>query len=111
MDRLRGHSFRGGHGPDAVLLVDARDSRTSTAARVEPSFYLTKALSIGTSPAFQIDSAPGGQLTPAQLEKHSVVVLNDVAFPPALARGALRNFVERGGGVLVVLGERTTWSD
>ena len=38
-----------------------------------------------------------------------MVVLNDVAFPPALANGALQRFVERGGGLLVVLGEHSTW--
>jgi hypothetical protein len=91
--------------PVDILVVDSRDGR---GGRVDASFYLTKALAIGTTPAFHVDVAAPGQVTAAQLEKHPVVVLNDVAFPPALGGGVLTKFVERGGGVLVVLGEHST---
>jgi hypothetical protein len=87
-----------------VLVVVSKDPR----ARVDASFYLTKALAIGTTPAFHPDVVTPGQASPAQLEKHSVVVLNDVPFPPAFGSGALTRFVERGGGLLVVLGEHST---
>src|SRR4029077_16093717 len=50
-----------------------------------------------------------GRMTPASLDKRAVVVLNDTPFPPAAAGGALKKFVEQGGGVLVVLGEHSTW--
>jgi hypothetical protein len=43
------------------------------------------------------------------LEKRSAVVLNDTMLPPGLAGGALKKFVEAGGGLLVALGEHTTW--
>src|SRR5262249_16443591 len=39
----------------------------------------------------------------------SVVVLNDTIFPPAAGGGVLKRFVERGGGLLIVAGDRTTW--
>ena len=100
--------------PVPVLVIDSRDSRGVRAAverRVDPSFYLTKALSIGTAPAFQVDAVSPSQLTIAQLDKHPIAVLNDVAFPPALGNGVLTRFVERGGGALVVLGEHSTWPE
>ncbi len=86
-----------------VLVIDQRGDRS------DPSLYLSRALGIGTAPAFRADLIPAAQTTVAQLDTHSVVVLNDVAFPPALSNGALRRFLERGGGLLVVLGEHSTW--
>ena len=84
--------------PVDVLVVDSRDGR---GGRVDASFYLTKALAIGTTPAFHADVVAPGQVTPAQLDRHAVVVLNDVPFPPALTGGILTRFVEHGGDALV----------
>jgi hypothetical protein len=92
--------------PVDVLVIDSRDGRS---ARVDPSFYLTKALAIGTTPSFHVDPVAPAQVTLAQLDKHAIVVLNDVVFPSALGDGVLTRFVERGGGVLVILGEHSTW--
>jgi hypothetical protein len=86
----------------SVLVVDAGTSRDS-------SFYLTRALSIGNTPAFQVEVVPAGRVTPQTLEHRSVVVLNDAMVPPGLAGGALKRFVERGGGLLVVFGDHSTW--
>ena len=85
-----------------VLIVDSGDGRGS-------SFYLTKALAIGNAPAFQVETVPAGRVTPQMLERRSVVVLNDTMLPPGIAGGVLKRFVERGGGLLVAFGERTTW--
>jgi hypothetical protein len=93
--------------PVDVLVIDSREGRS---VRVDASFYLTRALGIGTTPSFHVDAVTPGQVTLAQLEKHAIVVLNDVAFPPALGNGVLTRFVERGGGVLVVLGEHSSWT-
>jgi hypothetical protein len=86
----------------SVLLVDGGSSPAS-------SFFLTKALAIGNAPAFQVETVPAVRVTPQMLQRKSVVVLNDTPLPPGLAGGALRSFVERGGGLLVVFGDRTTW--
>jgi hypothetical protein len=86
----------------SVLLVDAGSDSTS-------SFYLSKALSIGNTPTFQVETVPAARVTPQMLEKHAVVVLNDTMVPPGLAGGALQHYVERGGGLLVVFGERSAW--
>src|SRR5436190_2923910 len=87
--------------PVSLLIVDAAD-------RSDASLFLAKALSIGTSPSFQIEVVPAARVSPAAFEKRAVVVLNDTPFPPAGA-AALKRFVERGGGLLVVAGDHTTW--
>src|SRR5204863_255713 len=58
--------------PVSLLIVDAAD-------RSDASLFLSKALSIGTSPSFQIDVIPAARVTPAAFEKRAVVVLNDTA--------------------------------
>jgi len=85
--------------PVSILVVEGGDS----------SLYLTKALGISTSPIFQTDLIPVVRVSPSNFEKRAVVILNDSAFPPAAANGALKQFVERGGGLLIAAGARTTW--
>ena len=73
----------------------------------EASLYLQKALAIGTSPAFQVDVRQGESLASTDLDRHRVVILNDVA---ALSSGdMLKRFVSQGGGLFVVAGERANW--
>jgi hypothetical protein len=93
--------------PVSMLVVAAQED---SGGRNDPNLYFMKALSIGTAPTFQVDQTPAIRLTPANLDKRAVVVLNDTPFPPAAANGVLRKFVEQGGGVLVILGGRSTWS-
>ena len=75
----------------------------------DASFFLSKALGIGNAPTFHTETVPAGRVSPPLLERRSVVVLNDAALPPGLAGGELKHFVERGGGLLVVLGPHTQW--
>jgi hypothetical protein len=88
--------------PVSVMMVDNGE-------RPESSLFMSKALSIGTTPTFQVDSASAMRLTPAALDKRAVVILNDTTFPSAGGGGTLKRFVERGGGLLVVVGDHTTW--
>jgi hypothetical protein len=88
--------------PVSVLVVDS-------GTRPESALYLTKALGISTSPAFETDVMPVTRVSPNNFEKRSVIILNDVPFPPAAANGALKAFVQRGGGLLIAAGEHTTW--
>jgi len=84
-----------------VLILEAPRAARDT------SFFLQRALAIGTSPAFQIDIRQGDNVSGADLDRHRVVILNDVA---ALSSGdALKHFVSQGGGLFVVLGEHAVW--
>src|SRR5262249_7435753 len=76
----------------------------------DASLYLSKALAIGTTPTFQVDVMSASRVAPGSFDKRAAVILNDTMFPPAAAGNVLKRFVERGGGVLVVAGDRTTWS-
>jgi aerotolerance regulator-like protein/VWA domain-containing protein len=86
----------------SALVVDSGD-------RSDASLFLTKALSVGTTPHFQVETTSASRLTSASLDKKSVVILNDTIFPPAASGSVLKRFVERGGGLLVVTGDRTSW--
>ena len=84
----------------SVLVVDGGG---------DSNFYLTRALGIGNTPAFNVEVVPAARVTPLSLERKSAVILNNVALPGALAGGALKAFAEKGGGVLVALGEKSNW--
>ena len=86
----------------SVLVVNSGE-------RSDSSFYLSKALSIGDAPAFRVEAEPAARVAPAMLDKRAVVILNDAMVPPGLAGGVLKRFVERGGGLLVALGEHSVW--
>jgi len=79
--------------------------------RPEASLYLTRALAVGRDPSFAVRVAPASSLTSADIDAASVVVLNDAPPPSGAAGRALAAFVERGGGLLVVLGERAAWPE
>ena len=64
--------------PVSVLVVDGGDRGTA-------SFYLTKALAIGTTPAFQVETMPVARVSGDALEKRTVVILNDTMLPPGLS--------------------------
>jgi hypothetical protein len=85
-----------------VLVVDSGERDGS-------SYFLTRALAIGDSPAFQVETAPAGRISSGMLDTRSVVVLNNTPVPPGIGADVLKRYVERGGGLLVVLGERSTW--
>ena len=88
--------------PVSLLIVDGGDRSAS-------SLFLAKALSIGTTPVFHVEVTSASRLTPASLDRRAVVILDDTPFPPAGGGGVLRKYLERGGGLLVVGGDRATW--
>ena len=96
-------------GDDAFhfLLAPGGDVRVlvleAPGAPERRGLYLRRALSIGHRPRFRVETRTAAQLSPGDLASARVLVLNDVA--PSAAR-PIREFVEKGGGLLVVLGER-----
>ncbi|MCC7417968.1 MAG: BatA domain-containing protein [Acidobacteria bacterium] len=88
--------------PISILVVDS-------GADAGSSLYLSEALAVGSTPAFAVDVVPAARVVPEQLNGRSVIVLNDTPVPPAAGTGPLQAFVERGGGLLVVLGDRSSW--
>jgi aerotolerance regulator-like protein/VWA domain-containing protein len=89
--------------PDAgvsVLLVEPSNPRPNQ------SLYLTRALAIGDQPSFRVDVRKTGGLAPADLDGRSLIIFDEV--PPPLGDGGrrLRDFVDNGGGVLVVAGDQ-----
>ena len=71
--------------------------------------YLRRALGIGSSPAFDVSTTTIGAFDPSDLSGRQVVVLNNAPPPSGEAGLALQRFVEEGGGLLVVSGERNMW--
>jgi hypothetical protein len=74
----------------------------------DTSLYLTRALALGETPPFEIVSRSIDSLTTEDLQRASVVILNDVPVAQLTAE-RLGSFVTRGGGLLVALGSRATW--
>ena len=75
----------------------------------EANLFLLTALAGGTSPSFSVTVRSVDQVTTADVAAASVVVLNDVGLPSGQVGATITQFVETGGGLWVVLGDRVTW--
>jgi hypothetical protein len=85
-----------------VLIVERPG--TSRAA----SLYLSQALGLGDSPAFDVTVRPMDGLSSADISGAGVIVLNDVPVSQVTAE-RLAAFVKAGGGLFAAFGERATW--
>ena len=88
--------------PVTVLIVE------HAGAGRDLSFYLARALGVGHQPTFKLEVKAVERFTADDLTGHDVVVLNDLPIAGGLAE-RLKSFVERGGGLLVVLGDHSSW--
>lgn len=88
--------------PVSVLVVEPRNAGSSH------SLYIVRALAIGNEPEFQVDLERADRLSTESLEGRSLVVLNDAPFPAGSSGERLAQFVSGGGGLLVLLGRRST---
>jgi uncharacterized membrane protein len=79
-----------------------------TGAPRDVSLFLLRALAVGESPRFVVTARQSDSISNEDLTTASVVVLNDAAVSSTTA-DRLARFVERGGGLFVVLGERASW--
>jgi hypothetical protein len=73
------------------------------------SLYLMEALSISEENAFHVAVHGTGAVSSDMLDGVSVVVVNDRPLPGGTTASALRSFVEGGGGLVVVMGDRLVW--
>lgn len=69
------------------------------------SFYLTRALAIGDAPGFAAETRRAGSLSAADLAGRSVIIFDQAPLPGGESGRRLREFVEGGGGLVVMLGE------
>jgi len=96
--------------PISMLTVQRDGGTTSPCGPECPSFYLNTALSLSKSPPFKIDVLGASRVAASNLTGRSVVVLYDVGALSTEFDAALQRFVQEGGGLFIVLAERTPWS-
>ncbi|MCC7240654.1 MAG: BatA domain-containing protein [Acidobacteria bacterium] len=89
--------------PSEVLPV----ALVGAGGRGDSDLYLTRALSIGDRPRFQVTTHQAEGLAPEALARTRVVILQDLPLADATS-ARLRSFVEGGGGLVVALGPRTS---
>ena len=94
------------------VLSPGRAMRTIVLEGANPqqdaSFYIETA-HISEEGSFEVEVRRSTSLSAADLASTDVVILNDIPFPQGAAGDRLRRFVEEGGGLLLVLGERSAW--
>ena len=72
------------------------------------SLYLSRALALGETPPFDIATKSIDAVSSDDLQRASVVILNDAPVAQLTAE-RLGAFVARGGGLLIALGNRASW--
>ena len=94
----------------ASLRVLAINGAPSQVPRLDELFFLKTALAAaaGAKSAIELDSAPPDALATAELTNYQVIVLANVETLPALGIDQLESFVDRGGSLLMFLGDRTS---
>ncbi len=76
------------------------------------SYFLERALSIGGTPGFRPEIRRGGELRAVDLQSSPVVILNQTPFPSGVQGDRLREYIQQGGGVVMLLGTNSPgdWS-
>jgi len=107
--------------PDALPIDDAFHAVVMAGGRVpiliiestnpapDASLYVSRALAVGSAPGFDSTIVGVDRVTPERVNAATVVILNDCRPPSGAAGGALEARVRAGMGLLVALGERSTW--
>jgi len=87
--------------PVRVILAQRAGSR-------DANLYLARALAVGDAPRFEVVAKDAETITSEDLQNAAVVILNDVQVTGGAA-DRFGRFAQRGGGLLVVAGQRGTW--
>ncbi len=86
-----------------VLVVE------SGAAGPEAALYLSRALDVGTDPGFAVETRTAARVTPTDIGRADLIVLNDTPLPSGAAALAIDARVRSGAGLFVALGRHSTW--
>ena len=86
----------------SLLIIDGSGGST------DASLYLRRALEISDDGRFRLTHRRTNNIRAEDLDDTDAVIINDAKIDGASAE-RLRNFVQAGGGLLVVLGERASW--
>ncbi len=89
--------------PYRILYIAGSDSAREL-------LYLREALAAGEDPPFAIDVRPPGDVGSDSLRASAAVVLSNLPALPGRFPARLKEYVEQGGGVLCILGDRSDWS-
>lgn len=73
----------------------------------EGSFFIERALAIGDSPGFRAEVRRSNEVRSVDLTSNPVIVLNQASIPAGELGERLRQHVERGGGVVMILGDNS----
>jgi hypothetical protein len=93
------------------VLSPARPIRVLLAQRSgvrDTNLYLARALSVGDAPRFDLATRDPDAISADDLQSAGIVILNDVTVTASTA-DRLGRFVQRGGGLLFVAGQRGVW--
>jgi hypothetical protein len=71
--------------------------------------YLRRALAVSIQPRIEATFVPAAGADPAAFARSAVIVVDDAAVPGGAAGRALAAAVDRGAGLLAVLGGRAQW--
>jgi hypothetical protein len=84
-----------------VLVVEPAGARQGS------SLFLARALEIGNRPAFNVTIIAAPRFNRAMLDGMELLVLNDAAIPAGEAGRGIVDWVRAGGGLFVVVGDRS----
>ena len=87
--------------PVRVILAQRAGAR-------DVNLYLSRALAVGDAPRFDVVPRDVNSITADDLQSAGIAVVNDVPVAPDAA-DRLARFVQRGGGLLLISGQRGTW--
>ena len=75
------------------------------------SFFIQQSLLAGESNPYTLTVKTAGSVNPQEIDGYSAVILNDSNDVNEALAGALKSFVERGGGLIIAAGRHTDAGD
>jgi hypothetical protein len=75
------------------------------------SFFLQQTLAAGENNQWALTVKTAGSTSPSEVDSYRVVIVNDASGLNAGLASSLKNFVDRGGGLIIAVGKHTDASD